>query len=67
MDPQRSFALTTAAETLALDRGIGRVSYTISNIATKPVRGRARLVGLGGAKEAWLSVDGDSERDFGTN
>src|SRR5215831_17209374 len=63
--PTRIFAITAARETVTLDnQGRAEVSLTASNTGSKPIAGRAKLVPLGSAKAAWLSLDGEQERNF---
>src|SRR6266480_1108949 len=63
--PTRIFAITAARETVTLDNeGRAEVSFTVSNTGPKPIAGRAKLVPLGSAKAAWLSLDGEQERNF---
>jgi WD40 repeat protein len=63
--PTRIFAITAARETVALDnQGRAEVSFTASNTGPKPIAGRVKLVALGSAKAAWLSLEGEQERNF---
>jgi beta-lactam-binding protein with PASTA domain len=63
--PTRIFAITAARETVTLDNeGRAEVSFTASNTGPKPIAGQAKLVALGSAKAAWLSLDGEQERNF---
>jgi WD40 repeat protein len=63
--PTRIFAITAARETVTLDNeGRAEVSFTASNTGPKSIAGRAKLVPLGSAKAAWLSLDGEQERNF---
>jgi len=63
--PTRIFAITAARETVTLDNeGRAEVSFTASNTGSKSIAGRAKLVPLGSAKAAWLSLDGEQERNF---
>jgi len=65
--PTRIFAITAARETVTLDNeGRAEVSFTVSNTGPKPIAGRAKLVPLGSAKAAWLSLDGEQERNVAT-
>jgi hypothetical protein len=63
--------ITTATNTVALREGRrGEVSFTAFNASGRPLRARPRLVpgptGLGQdpAASAWLTVEGEAERDF---
>ena len=63
--PTRIFAITAARETVTLDNeGRAEVSFTASNTGSKSIAGRAKLVPLGSAKAAWLSLEGEQERNF---
>src|SRR4029077_8929275 len=63
--PTRIFAITAARETVTLDnQGRAEVSFTASNTGPKSIAGRAKLVPLGSAKAAWLSLEGEQERNF---
>jgi WD40 repeat protein len=63
--PTRIFAITAAREAVTLDNeGRAEVSFTASNTGPKSIAGRAKLVPLGSAKAAWLSLDGEQERNF---
>src|SRR5436190_1570685 len=63
--PTRIFAITAARETVTLDNeGRAEVSFTASNTASKSIAGRVKLVPLGSAKEAWLSLEGEQECNF---
>jgi serine/threonine-protein kinase len=63
--PTRIFAITAARETVTLDNdGRAEVSFTASNTGPKSIAGRTKLVPLGSAKAAWLSLDGEQERNF---
>ncbi len=63
--PIRIFAITAARETVTLDNeGRAEVSFTASNTGPRPIAGRAKLVALGSAKAAWVSLDGEQERNF---
>ena len=63
--PTRIFAITAARETVTLDnQGRAAVSFTASNTGPKSIAGRAKLVPLGSAKAAWLSLEGEQERNF---
>src|SRR5512147_3104174 len=64
----RPFAITAAAETLELDaNGRGEVSFTVSNSSGRPLRGQAKGKALDSTKQEWLSVAGETERDFSAN
>ena len=42
----------------------GVASYTVSNVSSGPIRGRAILVPLDQTHADWLKLEGDIERDF---
>ena len=62
----KSFAITTTAtEALKADaKGRAQAVFTVTNVKTRPVRGLTSAKALDGTKREWLSVTGDSERDF---
>jgi beta-lactam-binding protein with PASTA domain len=63
--PTRIFAITAARETVTLDnQGRAEVSFTASNTGPKSIAGRVKLVPLGSTKAAWLSLEGEQERNF---
>jgi serine/threonine-protein kinase len=63
--PTRIFAITAARETVTLNNeGRAEVSFTVSNTGPKSIAGRAKFVPLGSAKAAWLSLEGEQERNF---
>ena len=61
----RPFAITTANTTIQLDaKGAGEVSFTVTNSSKHSLRGRARVVAKDPTNESWLSIAGETERDF---
>lgn len=57
------FAITTANDSVALDKdGVGRATFTVSNVSGAQARGRAKVVTGDPAQEKWYTVDGDVER-----
>src|SRR6478672_10062292 len=63
--PTRIFAITAARETVTLDKeGRAEVSFTASNTGPKSIAGRVKLVLVGATKAAWLSLEGEQERNF---
>jgi hypothetical protein len=59
------FAITTASNTVLLnDKRQGQVSFTVSNISGRPLRGRARLVPQNPATAGWLKIIGEAEREL---
>jgi eukaryotic-like serine/threonine-protein kinase len=60
-----SFAFTTATNTVLLDGSRrGQVAFTVSNTGGRATRGRARIVPQNPAATPWLTLDGQTERDF---
>lgn len=59
------FAITTANDTVKLnaDRH-GEAVFTVTNTLARPIRGLAKLKPLGDTKQQWLTLKGESERDF---
>lgn len=61
----RVFAITAANTTIQLDAtGVGEVSFTVTNSSKRTLRGRARVVAKDSTQEPWLSIAGETERDF---
>jgi beta-lactam-binding protein with PASTA domain len=57
---------TTATDTLKADaKGHAEAVFTVTNTTGRPVRGMARAKALGNTQKEWLSVSGETERDFG--
>src|SRR5262245_45050431 len=68
IEMKRVFAITTANETARLDSGgKGEVAFTVTNSATRPIRGQLRIKPLDSTKADWLSIAGETERDFSLN
>ena len=63
----KSFTITTSVtDVLKLDaKGHAQAVYTVTNATGRPVRGMARAKPLGDTKREWISVAGETERDFG--
>jgi len=62
----KSFTITTATDTFKADAaGHAQAVFTVTNATARPVRGMARARALGDTKREWLSVAGETERDFG--
>ena len=61
-----SFAITPlATEPLRLDQsGKAIAVFTVTNTTSKPLRGLAKAKALGNTKQEWLSIAGETERDF---
>ncbi|HEX7150390.1 MAG TPA: hypothetical protein VF618_02805 [Thermoanaerobaculia bacterium] len=61
----RNFSITTPADAVrAGSDGKGEVVFTVANAGTLPTRGMARVVPLGNTRADWLSIGGESEREF---
>jgi len=63
----KSFTITTTAtDTLKADaKGHAEAVFTVTNATARPVRGMARTKPQGDTKREWLSIAGETERDFG--
>jgi hypothetical protein len=62
------FAITTATEDIKADLdGKASAVFTVTNTSSKPIRGIANARPLGSTRQDWLSVEGESERDFSAN
>jgi hypothetical protein len=61
------FDITALTSTVTLDhQRRGKASYTIRNISGQPIRGRAQLAVVGQTPADWLTLAGETERDFPT-
>jgi hypothetical protein len=62
----KTFAITTTAtDTLKTDaKGHAEAVFTVTNTSPRPMRGMARARALESAKQEWLQMTGESERDF---
>lgn len=59
------FAITAAANTVRLDANRrGEATFTVSNVLTRRLQGRALLVTEDPTVAAWLTLVGSAERDF---
>lgn len=59
------FAITAVTNSVGLDANRrGTASFTVFNASGRPVRGRAQLVSEDPAAAAWLTLDGEPERDL---
>jgi hypothetical protein len=58
------FAITSAVDTVPLDGRRGEITFTVTNSTGRPLRGRAVAIPLGNTKKEWLTLGGESERDF---
>src|ERR1041384_2757886 len=62
------FAITTATDDIKADaEGKASADYTVTNTSNKPMRGIAKARTLGNTQQDWLSVEGETERDFSAN
>jgi hypothetical protein len=60
-----SFTITAASERVALDgSGAAQVPFTVTNTSTQTLRGRLLTKPHDPAKPEWLSLSGESVRDF---
>jgi hypothetical protein len=56
----------SASDTLKADaKGHAEAVFTVTNATARPVRGMARAKALADTKREWLSIGGETERDFG--
>jgi beta-lactam-binding protein with PASTA domain len=64
----KTFAITTiATDTVKADAtGHTEAVFTVTNTASRPIRGLAKVKALGDSKKEWLSIAGETERDFGS-
>lgn len=62
----KTFAITTTAtDTLKTDaKGHAEAVFTVTNTSPRPIRGMTRARALESAKQEWLQINGDSDRDF---
>lgn len=62
------FAITTATDDIkASADGKATTVFTVTNTSNKPMRGIAKARPLGNTQQDWLSVEGETERDFSAN
>ena len=63
-----SFSVTSAGQRLRLDsNGAGQASFTVTNTSAQALKGRMLTRPHAPAKPEWLSVVGESDRDFAPN
>jgi uncharacterized membrane protein len=63
-----SFTITAASQKVTLDEsGAAQVPFTVTNTSAQTLRGRLSTKPLEPAKSEWLSVIGESVRDFPPN
>ncbi|MCU1329015.1 MAG: Ricin lectin [Bryobacterales bacterium] len=61
----RIFDVTPGSEAVHLNNaGTGEMPFTVTNVGSRPVRGRVRVVAQEPAKAAWLAIPAGDERDF---
>jgi hypothetical protein len=60
-----TFTITTAADKLQADNG-GRATivFTVTNATARPLRGIAKVKPLDNTQAGWLTIEGETERDF---
>ncbi len=59
------FTITAATNSIQLDPDRrGEASFTVFNASGRPIRGRAQLRAEDPAADAWLSLEGEVEREF---
>ena len=65
----KSFTITTSTSGLlkADAKGHAQTAFIVTNIATRPVIGKARTTSLGDTKPGWLLIMGETDRNFGIN
>lgn len=62
----RKFTITTPAETVRVGaNGRAEMVFTVTNTRSTPDRALVRAMPLGSTRGEWLSVAGESEREFG--
>ncbi|MGA7614311.1 MAG: PASTA domain-containing protein [Thermoanaerobaculia bacterium] len=62
------YTITTPSQSLTLDAtGKTTVAYTVTNVSGQIDRAMAKVVAQGSTKAEWLTIAGDSERDFTPN
>ena len=58
------FAITAVSTNVKPDaQGKGEASFTVSNVSGRTVRGRATAKAADPARQSWLSVVGETERE----
>ena len=62
----RTFTIETTTDSLKADpKKPAKAAFTVVNTTSRPVRGLATPKALGDTKREWLSIAGETERDFG--
>ena len=62
---RNSFSVTTTSDVIKADAsGRAQAAYTVTNTSSRPVRGLATVKAQGTTKREWLSIAGETERDF---
>lgn len=62
----RSFTIETTTDTLKANaKEPANAAFIVTNGTPRPVRGLAMVKALGDTKREWLSIAGETERDFG--
>jgi len=63
-----AFTITTPSTAAKLDANRkAQVAFTVTNATIQPLKGRARVVPMDGAKPEWFVIDGDAERAFASS
>ncbi|MGA7615598.1 MAG: hypothetical protein WBX15_10515, partial [Thermoanaerobaculia bacterium] len=64
----RKFTITTPQESIQLDaNGKGEIAFTVTNVSGAPERGMALVVPQAATQAAWLTIAGESDREFAVN
>lgn len=61
------FFSITAKDPGILLEGQGEVTITVTNVSGRPIRGQVWLNALGETRKEWLTIVGETERDFGVD
>ena len=63
-----TFSITTPSTTAKLDANRkAQVAFTVTNTSIQPLKGRARVLAMDGAKPEWFVIEGDAERAFASS
>jgi len=62
---RNSFSVITTSDAIKADSsGRAQAAYAVTNTSSRPVRGLATVKAQGTTKREWLSIAGETERDF---
>ena len=62
---RNSFTVITTSDVIKADpSGRAQAAYSVTNTSSRPVRGLATVKAQGTTKREWLSIAGETERDF---